>query len=520
MADDPGATAPTADHDPEGGHLADMVAQRRATAAAWRADGVEPWPVGVEVTDTPAGVAARYESRLDAGEETDDVVAVGGRIVLRRGHGKLVFLVLRADGVDLQVMASLAEVGEVGMAAVERLDVGDHVVATGRVIRSRRGELSVLASEVRIVAKALRPLPDKWHGLVDPDTRYRQRYVDLVVNDDARRTFEVRSRAVRALRAELDARGFVEVETPVLHPIPGGALAKPFVTHHNALGVDLYLRVAPELYLKRLVVGGMERVYELGRVFRNEGLSTRHNPEFTILETYQAHADHQVVMAMTQALVQRAAREAAGGLVVTFAGREVDLSGDWPRRPLLDLAREATGRPDLSYDADLADVRRLCDAHGVRWVEGWGVQKLVVELYEALVEHTLWQPTFVTEHPVETSPLAHLHREVPFVTERFELIVAGREAANGFSELADPDDQRARFEAQARARAAGDEEAMAVDEDYLRALEYGLPPTGGLGIGVDRLVMLLAGVETIRDVILFPTLRPEAGLTRPAPAGP
>jgi lysyl-tRNA synthetase class 2 len=509
--DDPTAQPDPADDGPDDGHLADLVAQRRAKVEEWRAAGVEPWPVGIAVDDTPEGVAARYEGRLEAGEETDDVVTVAGRIVLRRGHGKLVFLVLRERGADLQAMVSLAEVGEAGMEAVDRLDTGDYVAVTGRVIRSRRGELSVMAGEVRLVAKALRPLPDKWHGLADTDTRFRQRYVDLIVNEASRRVFAIRSAVLQALRGGLVDRGFVEVETPMLHPIPGGAVAKPFVTHHNALDVDLYLRIAPELYLKRLVVGGMDRVFELGRVFRNEGLSSRHNPEFTMLETYQAHADHEVVMAMAQALVQAAARAAVGGEVVTYAGREVDLSGTFPRIPLLDLAREATGRPDLAYDSDITEVRALCDANGVRWEAGWGVQKLVVELYEKLVEHTLWQPTFVTEHPIETSPLAHAHRDLPFVTERFELLVTGRELANGFSELADPDDQRARFEAQAAARAAGDEEAMVVDEDYLRALEVGLPPTGGLGIGVDRLVMLLARVETIRDVILFPTLRPESG---------
>ncbi|HUG83581.1 MAG TPA: lysine--tRNA ligase [Euzebya sp.] len=498
-------------------HLPELIAQRRATVASWRQEGVEPYPVGVVIDDSVRAVLARYADRLEAGEETDDVTTVAGRIVLRRGHGKLVFLVLRERGEDLQVMVSLAEVGEAGMADVERLDTGDWVAARGRVIRSRRGELSIMAASVRIISKAVRPLPDKFHGLSDTDTRYRQRYVDLIVNADSRTVFAIRSRIMQALRTELIQRQYIEVETPLLHPIPGGAVAKPFITHHNALDVDLYLRIAPELYLKRLVVGGMDRVFEMGRVFRNEGLSTRHNPEFTMLETYEAYADHETIMALTQALVQRAAREATGGEVVTYGGREVDLSGDFPRRPLLDLAREATGVEDLGYDSDLAEIRALCDTHGVTWREGWGVQKLIVELYEKLAEPTLWQPTFVTEHPIETSPLAHSHRDKPYVTERFELLVTGRELANGFSELADPEDQRSRFEDQAKARAAGDEEAMVVDEDYLRALEYGLPPTGGLGVGVDRLVMLLAGVETIRDVIFFPTLRPEhVGRTDPA----
>ncbi len=493
----------------EASHLEGLIAARREKLDAWRGEEVEPYPVGVAVTDVVADVNAAWADRLEAGEETEERVTVGGRIVLRRGMGKLAFLVLRERGEDLQAMCSLKELGEDGMGAVDRLDVGDWVAVSGRIIRSRRGELSVMAEQVRLLSKALRPLPDKWHGLSDTDTRYRQRYVDLIVNAESRRVFQVRSAVTSAFRAELAERRFTEVETPLLHPIPGGATARPFVTHHNALDVDLYLRIAPELYLKRLVVGGMDRVFELGRVFRNEGLSTRHNPEFTMLETYQAYADHEVVMAMTQALVQRAAREATGSEVVTYDGREVDLSGEWPRRPLLDLAREATGREDLSYDSPREDVVALCEAHEVRVEDGWGVQKLIVELYEKLCEGQLWEPTFVTEHPIETSPLAHTHRDLPHVTERFELIVTGRELANGFSELADPDDQRARFEAQAAAKAAGDAEAMSVDEDYLRALEYGLPPTGGLGVGVDRLIMLLADVQTIRDVILFPTLRPE-----------
>ncbi len=501
-------TDPTTDE----GHLAELMGQRRDKVAAWRDAGVEPYPVGVQVTDSLRDLAAGYADRLEAGEETDHVVTVAGRIVMRRGHGKLVFLVLRERGTDLQAMVSLAEVGEDVMGGVERLDSGDWVTVTGRVIRSRRGELSIMAADVQIISKAVRPLPDKFHGLSDTDTRYRQRYVDLIVNEDSRRAFAVRSATLHAFRNELVDRQFVEVETPMLHPIPGGAVAKPFVTHHNALDMDLYLRIAPELYLKRLIVGGMDRVFELGRVFRNEGLSTRHNPEFTILETYEAYADHEGVMALTQALIQRAAREATGGEVVAYGGDQIDLSGEFARRPLLQLAREATGVAELSYDSDIAMVRGLCDTHEVSWKDDWGVQKLIVELYEKLVEHTLVQPTFVTEHPIETSPLAHAHRDLPHVTERFELIVAGRELANGFSELSDPVDQRQRFEAQAAAKEAGDDEAMAVDEDYLRALEYGLPPTGGLGIGVDRLVMLLAGVETIRDVILFPTLRPEAGL--------
>lgn len=506
----PTPPAPDASDQDDPRHLSELIARRREKLDVWRGDGVEPYPVGVPVSDQIPAVNAAWADKLEDGEESDHVVTVAGRIVMRRGMGKLAFLVLRERGEDLQAMVSKKVIGEEGMAQVDQLDTGDWIAVTGRVIRSRRGELSVMADGVTLIAKALRPLPDKWHGLSDTDTRYRQRYVDLIVNEDSRRVFAVRSKIMKAFRDELDDRDFVEVETPLLHPIPGGAVAKPFITHHNALDIDLYLRIAPELYLKRLIVGGMDRVFELGRVFRNEGLSTRHNPEFTMLETYEAHADHEGVMALTQALIQRAAVAATGGTVVTYGDREVDLSGDFARRPLLELTQEATGREDLSYETDLDDLRALCSEHGVPVKDGWGAGKLIVELYEKLVEGELWDPTFVTEHPIETSPLAHPHRDKPHVTERFELIVTGRELANGFSELSDPDDQRERFEAQAAAKAAGDDEAMVVDEDYLRALEYGMPPTGGLGIGVDRFVMLLANVATIRDVILFPTLRPEA----------
>jgi lysyl-tRNA synthetase class 2 len=489
--------------------LDELIAERREKLDRWRERGVDPYPVGVEVADTLLAVRERWDAVLSAGEETDTRVAIAGRIVLRRGHGKLVFLVLREWDTDLQVLAQLDVLGEEGMAGVDLLDVGDWVAARGRVICSKRGELSIQAEAVQMVGKALRPLPDKWHGVRDLETRFRQRYADLIVNAESRRVFGIRAQVMAALRAELAERGYVEVETPMLHPIPGGAAAKPFVTHHNALDADLYLRIAPELYLKRLVAGGMPRVFEINRVFRNEGLSPRHNPEFTMLESYEAFADYRDVMDLTQALLQRAAMASLGQTAVVYDGREVDLGGTWPRRTLLDLVREATGRADLSYDMDLAELRAVCAEWQVHTEEAWGAGKLVLELYEKLVEHTLWDPTFVVDYPVEVSPLARRHREDPFLTERFELIVVGRELANAFSELTDPEDQRARLESQALAKAGGDEEAMVVDEDYLRAMEYGMPPMGGLGIGVDRLVMLLADVQTIRDVILFPTLRPE-----------
>ena len=506
----PDADDPTASSDPadEQSKLDEIVATRRQKVADLRAMGVEPYPVHARPTHTLAEVREAWAD-LAAGEETGTTVSVAGRLVGKREMGKLRFLVLREGGVDLQLFVPLANLDDASRDLVDLLDTGDWIAAEGEVMASKKGELSVKPATVTLLGKALRPLPDKHKGLADIEQRYRQRELDLVVNEDTRRVFETRARVVKALRDELDERGFVEVETPMLHPIPGGATARPFVTHHNALDADLYLRIAPELYLKRLVAGGMPRVYELNRSFRNEGMSPRHNPEYTMLETYEAYADYEDVMALTEALVQRAALAALGTLRLTYQGRPVDLTGPWPRRSVLELVREATGREDLSYDSPHGDVVALCKEHDVSHEASWGVGKLVVELYEELVEHGLWEPTFVTEHPVETSPLARRHRDLPHVTERFEVLVVGRELGNAFSELTDPDDQRARFEAQARARAEGDDEAMEVDEAYLRAMELGMPPTGGLGIGVDRLVMLLADAASIRDVILFPTLRPE-----------
>ena len=482
-----------------------LVAERKAAMARMREQGQEPYPVGVAPTHRIAEVVEAWGGSVDPGEGSGQRVSLGGRLVLRRGHGKIAFLVLRDGGHELQLFCRVDVLGEEAMAALEAFDLGDWLYAEGEVVRTKRGELSVQPDEVRLVGKALEPLPDKWHGLRDTEARYRRRWVDLAVNAASRRIFEVRSAVVRALRAELDERDYLEVETPILHPVPGGAAARPFVTHHNALDLTLYLRIAPELYLKRLVAGGLTRVYEVGRVFRNEGLSPRHNPEFTMLESYEAFADYRDMMALTQALLQRAAREAIGQ---TTTPEGVDLAGTWPRVPLIDLVRDATGTPGLDYDSDPVEVRAICDGHGVPSDEGWGVGKLVLELYEKLVEPALVEPTFVIDYPVEVSPLARRHRSDPRVTERFELIIGGREYANAFSELTDPDDQRARFEAQAAARAAGDEEAMVVDEDYLAAMEFGMPPMGGLGVGVDRVVMLLAGTDTIRDVVLFPTLRP------------
>jgi lysyl-tRNA synthetase class 2 len=462
-------------------------------------------PYRVEVTDRAADLQAAYADLAD-GANSGTNAAVAGRVMLLRDMGGRTFATLRDSSGSIQLMATAQETDDYKEFTARNL--GDWIVATGEVIRSRRGELSVSVDRWQLLAEARRGFGDKWKGITDTDLRYRQRYADLWANEDSRRVFQARSRIMSETRRFLEGRAFVEVETPLLHPIPGGALARPFITHHNALDLDLYLRVAPELYLKRLVVGGFERVFELGRVFRNEGLSPRHNPEFTMLELYQAYADYGDIMELTEELVAHLARQVTGSTVITYGGREVDLTPPWARASLTDLVEQHAGvRLDVRMPAD--ELRRIATDHGIDVEASWGPGKLVLEIYEKTTEAALWGPVFVLDYPKEVSPLARDHRELPGVVERFEPIVAGRELGNAFTELVDPDEQRRRFEDQARARAGGDDEAMAVDEDYLRALEYGLPPTGGLGIGMDRLVMLLTDSHSIRDVVLFPTLRPE-----------
>jgi lysyl-tRNA synthetase, class II len=481
---------------------------RRVKLARLRAAGIDAFPVGFQRSHTLAEVRRGWEEALEPGQESDDVVRVAGRIVLKRAMGRLAFWTLRHDGAELQAMLSAGELGADQFEVVLDLDIGDWVGVQGPVVKTRKGELSVKATEVYLLGKALRPLPDKWKGLTDVEVRSRQRELDLAVNPAAMRAMRVRSRVVRSLRDSMLAREFLEVETPILNPVPGGALARPFVTHHNALDTDLYLRVACELYLKRLLVGGVDRVFELGRVFRNEGVDATHNTEFTMLESNSAFQDYRDMMELARGVIQEAA-DAVGGRRLTYRAREIDLDGDWGEVTMLDAVREAIGQPDLAYDWPLDRVRELCHRHGVATEPGWATGKLVLELYEKHAEHRITGPTFVTDYPVEVSPLAHPHRDNPFVTERFELIIGGREYANCFSELTDPDEQRDRFEEQALAKAGGDEEAMVVDEAYLRALELGLPPNAGLGIGVDRLVMLLADLSSIREALLFPQLRPE-----------
>ena len=469
-------------------------------------DRVRP-PYRIDAPDRAADLQAAH-AELPAGEESGVSAAVAGRVMLLRDMGKRTFATLRDWSGSIQLMADIEHTER--YKDLTAVNLGDWITATGEVVRSRRGELSVQVDHWRLLAEARRGFGDKWRGITDTDLRYRQRYADLWANEQSLRVFQARSRVMSETRRFLEDRGFVEVETPILHPIPGGALARPFVTHHNALALDLYLRIAPELYLKRLVVGGFERVFELGRVFRNEGLSPRHNPEFTMLELYQAYADYGDMMELTERLVAHLAQVVTGATVVTYGGREVDLTPPWERASLVDLIERHAGvRVDVRMP--LEELRRIAGDHGVEVDPAWGPGKLVLEVYEKTTEAELWGPVFVLDYPQEVSPLARDHREMPGMVERFEPIVAGHELGNAFSELVDPDEQRRRFEAQARARAAGDAEAMAIDDDYVRALEYGLPPTGGLGIGMDRLVMLLTDTPTIRDVVLFPTLRPEAG---------
>ncbi len=440
--------------------------------------------------------------------ETGEMVTVAGRMLLHRSFGKLAFATIRDDTGRIQVMADLGRMGEAGFRAFEALDLGDWIGGRGEVVTTKKGELTVRLESFELLAKSVRPLPDKWHGLADIEARSRQRYVDLIVNDDAQRVARVRAQVVTELRRQFHQRGYLEVETPVLLTEATGALARPFVTHHNALDIDMQLRIATELYLKRLIVGGMERVFEVGRIFRNEGTDATHNPEFTMLESYEALADYQDIMTLVEEVFSSLAVAVNGVATLTYQGRKLDLTPPFRRQRFLDLVEQAVGEP-VDFDRPLHEMQALAARHGIEVKPSWGHGRITAELYEELVEDSIWEPTFVLDHPKEISPLARQHRDDPNLTERFELVIAGSEYANAFSELNDPVDQRSRFEEQARARAHGDEEAHPIDQDFIRALEYGLPPTGGLGIGVDRLVMLLTDTHHIRDVILFPTMRPE-----------
>jgi len=495
--------------------LDEQIKNRRDKRAALAAAGVAVYPYDFDFDLEPSGVVARFgEKSAEELEEAGETVRVPGRIRAIRGHGKLVFADL-SDGLEkVQLFIRKNRLSEDAAAVLENLDLGDYVGTRGRVIRTRKGELSIEVEDLALLAKAVRPLPEKWHGLTDVEARYRQRYLDLVVNPESRRVFEVRAAILRGIRTFLDERGFLEVETPMMHVIPGGATARPFKTHHNTLDIDLYLRVAPELYLKRLLVGGMHRVYEINRNFRNEGISTRHNPEFTMLELYWAFADYEDVMDLTEEMISGLAREILGSTTCEWKGETLDLTPPWPRLTMRQAVTEYAGIAPERLD-DAASVAEELTARGIEPPVDPAAHgtygKLLMELFEATAEEHLVAPVFITQHPVEVSPLAKVSREDPRFTERFELYIGGIEMANAFSELNDPDVQAERFREQLAAREAGDDEAHRFDADYVRALEHGMPPAGGEGIGIDRLTMLLTDSHSIRDVILFPLLRPEEG---------
>jgi lysyl-tRNA synthetase, class II len=472
------------------------------------AEGIDPYPVTFPRTNTIAEVRAKYPD-LPADTATGEHVGVTGRVMLSRIAGKLCFATIRDGTGDIQVMLSADRVGEDALAAWKRdVDLGDHVGVEGEVISSRRGELSVLADRFAITAKALRPLPDKHHGLTDPESRVRHRYVDLIVNPKARRMAELRAAVTRALREELHDRGFIEAETPILQLVHGGANARPFRTHINAYDLDLYLRIALELYLKRLVVGGIEKVYEIGRNFRNEGVDATHNPEFTMLEAYEAYGDYMTVATLTRELIQRAAKDALSGTQLHRAdGTEADIGGDWPVKSVHGAVAEALGE-EITPDTSEQRLRALCERAGVPAEPKWNRGQVLLEMYERLVERHTGMPTFYRDFPVEVSPLTRAHREDPRLAERWDLVAFGTELGTGYSELIDPVEERARLTAQSLLAAGGDPEAMVVDEEFLQALEYGMPPTGGMGMGIDRVLIMFTG-ETIRETILFPMVRPE-----------
>ncbi|HUO83549.1 MAG TPA: lysine--tRNA ligase [Thermoanaerobaculia bacterium] len=509
----------------------ELVRVRREKLERIRAMGLDPYPTRAETTTTIEKLVEQYSPR--GGEELDQEqprARIAGRIFTIRDHGKTAFFDLAERTARVQIYCRRDTVPEIDWSLYENLDIGDWIAVDGTVFRTKKGELSVKADKLHFLAKSLRPLPEKWHGLTDLEQRYRQRYVDLIVNDEVKRTFEVRARIIRGIRSYFDQREFIEVETPMMQPIAGGAAARPFITHHNALDIDLYLRVAPELYLKRLIVGGLQRVYEINRNFRNEGISTQHNPEFTMLEFYQAYADYRELMDLTEELISGLVQEIRGTDRVRWKDQEISFQRPWRRfsmkEAIVHFAAETRGvkidPADLDDRGRLEDlVRSLGEPRPVRAdgtegpkgesapaLEAMNQGKLLAELFESLAEEHLIDPTLITEFPVEVSPLSKQSPGDPRYVERFELYAGGMEIANAFSELNDPDEQARRFTAQIEERERGDEEAHQVDEDYVLALEYGMPPTGGEGIGIDRLTMLLTDSPSIRDVILFPLMRP------------
>ncbi len=489
--------------------LNDERARRLATREEHLAAGTNPYPEHSEVVDYAADIEAKYADLPNEGQ-TDDIVKIGGRIVAKRGQGKISFVVLRDATADIQLFCRINDMNEADWELLKKLDVGDIVNVEGNVVRTKRGQLSVAPKALKLLSKSVRPLPEKFHGLSDKETRYRQRYVDLIVNEDVRETFRKRSAILSAFRRYMEGDGYMEVETPILQTIQGGATAKPFITHFNALNQECYLRIATELHLKRLLVGGFERVFEIGRIFRNEGMDLTHNPEFTTMEAYRAYSDLEGMKALAEGVIKAANAAVNDSEQIEYQGMTIDLSGTWPSRPMTEIVSEVLGR-EVTIDTPAEELAAECKARGIEVKPEWTTGKLIAEIYDELGEDTIVNPTFVVDYPIEVSPLAKRYDDEPRLTHRFELVIAGHEYANAFSELNDPVDQAERFARQMEEKAGGDEEAMEYDEDYVRALEYGMPPAGGIGIGIDRVVMLLTNQASIRDVLLFPHMKPEKG---------
>lgn len=485
-----------------------IIAQRREQLAALREQG-NAYPNDFNRDALAQELHERFAtSSADELKVNPTRVAVAGRMMTRRVMGKAAFAHIKDMSGQIQLYVKRDSLAEGVFQSFKQWDIGDIVAAEGSMFRTQKGELSVQVDQIRLLTKSLRPLPEKFHGLTDQETRYRQRYLDLMMNDESREVFRIRTQTIAFIRSFLNDRGYMEVETPMMQVLPGGAAAKPFITHHNSLDIDLYLRIAPELYLKRLVVGGFEKVYEINRNFRNEGLSTRHNPEFTMLEFYEAYRDHEYLMAMTETLLRELTRAVTGSGIVSYQGMTLNFDQPFSRMTLVDSIVKLNANISIEDVNNIEKLTKHAEDLGIPIAANYGLGKIQTEVFEKTVEENLQQPTFITAYPAEVSPLARRSDEDPFVTDRFEFFVAGREIANGFSELNDADDQAQRFNAQVEAKQAGDGEAMPFDEDYIRALEYGLPPTAGEGIGIDRLVMLLTDSPSIRDVLLFPHLRP------------
>ena len=496
--------------------LNDERATRLAKRAALFEAGQNPYPEHSELEDYVADIEAKYAELAD-GEDTEDVVKIAGRVVAKRGQGKIMFIVVRDATAEIQLFCRINDMDEAAWNTLKALDLGDILGVTGVVVRTQRGQLSVAPKSATLLSKAVRPLPEKFHGLSDKETRYRQRYVDLIANDDVRETFRKRSQILSTFRRFMESDGYMEVETPILQTIQGGATAKPFITHFNALDQECYLRIATELHLKRCIVGGFERVFEIGRIFRNEGMDLTHNPEFTTMEAYRAFSDLEGMKALAQGVIKAANKAIGNPEVIEYQGRTIDLSGEWASRPMTDIVSDVLGK-QVTIDTPVEELAAAAREKGLEIKPEWTAGKIIAEIYDELGEDTIVNPTFVCDYPIEVSPLAKRFEDDPRLTHRFELVIAGHEYANAFSELNDPVDQAERFAAQMAEKAGGDDEAMEYDEDYVRALEYGMPPAGGIGIGIDRVVMLLTNQASIRDVLLFPHMKPEKGFQSGAAA--